>query len=436
VSTQSPREIAFRVLQRREHTRRHVEDLLADELDRAALPSADRSLAQELTYGIVRWEATLDWLIGRKTSKSATNPVSRLLLRLGLYQLFWLSRIPGHAAVNETVEMSKGAGDAVSPGFINAVLRAYIRESEATRSHIRDLKTNQPALGFSHPEWLYERWENRWGRHNAMALMDWNNQAPAIFARVNTLRVHPAQLLEQWKKEQVQFEPFERDWTGAGLIYRLVCHPALRQFESFKRGFFYVQDPSTLLSVSMLDVRPGLNTLDLCAAPGGKTTYIAQLLDNQGRVAARDSEPERLDMLRSNCSRLGVTCADISLARLARNDAEPLGPGENFDRILVDAPCSNTGVIRRRVELRWRLKPREIARLAGSQLELLDAAAAKLVHGGILVYSTCSIEPEENQQVSISFLERNNAFKLSAERELTPFHDGVDGAYVARFTKE
>jgi 16S rRNA (cytosine967-C5)-methyltransferase len=432
VSTQKPREIAFRVLQRRERSRRFVEDLLADELDRAVLPSADRSLAQELTYGVVRWEATLDWLIEQKARKTATLTAPQILLRLGLYQLFWLERIPDHAAVNEAVSLSKRAGASAQAGFINAILRAYIREGEATRKLLADLRTTNPALGCSHPDWLFKRWEKRWGQERAIKLMDWNNQPPDLFARVNTLRVQPGRLLEAWKSEGVDHQAFERDWTGANLVHRLVSAPPLRHLESFKRGFFYIQDPSTLLAVTMLDPKPGERALDLCAAPGGKTTFIAQRMENRGHITAHDLAPQRLQMVRENCLRLGVSCAEISLLP---DHSENRDRAPDYDRAIVDAPCTNTGVIRRRVDLRWRLASEEIARLAAAQLRLLRSAAFQVKPGGVLIYSTCSLEPEENQHVTATFLVENPFFKLEAERELNPDVDEVDGAYVARFLR-
>jgi 16S rRNA (cytosine967-C5)-methyltransferase len=186
-----------------------------------------------------------------------------------------------------------------------------------------------------------------------------------------------------------------------------------------------VQDPGTLLAVNELDAQPGETILDMCAAPGGKTAYIAQRMQNRGRIAARDNQPARLKLVRENCARLGLTCVEFS-----DSGTPPL-----FDRILVDAPCSNTGVLRRRVDLRWRIKPGEIERLRQTQQALLEQAAAQLKAGGILVYSTCSLEEEENESVTRDFLEGHADFKLERQRQLLPFVEGVDGAYVARMRK-
>jgi 16S rRNA (cytosine967-C5)-methyltransferase len=205
----------------------------------------------------------------------------------------------------------------------------------------------------------------------------------------------------------------------AKLVFELLGHPPLAALGSFQDGWFYVQDPSTLLAVRQLDPQPGESILDLCAAPGGKTCHIAQRMGNRGRIVARDNQPERLKLLEENSRRLGATCIEISAT-----------PGA-FDRILIDAPCSNTGVMRRRVDLRWRIQPKEIERLSKAQALLLSHAASELKSGGTMVYSTCSLETEENEKVVRNFLAEHTSFKLENERQLLPFIEEVDGAYVA-----
>jgi len=208
---------------------------------------------------------------------------------------------------------------------------------------------------------------------------------------------------------------------------------------SFQQGGFYIQDPSTLLAVRELDPQPGETILDLCAAPGGKLTHIAQLMRNEGCIIAHDTAAERLELVKENCTRLGVTCVETILAStlsspVLRSTSDE-GGSTLFDRILLDAPCSNTGVMRRRVDLRWRLRLEEIQRLQAVQLDLLRQAAPLLKPGGTLIYSTCSLEPGENREVINQFLDEHRGFKLDRERELLPFADNVDGAYVARLGK-
>lgn len=429
---QKPREIAARVLKHHAEGAGWLEDVLETELSRNTLSPADRGLAQELAFGVVRWQATLDWLIARKTDDRPQKPILRILLRLGLYQLFLLDRIPDHAAVNEAVDLARALGFSSQSGFINAVLRACLRDRDVLERELQALKDSAPHLGWSHPQWLCERWEQRWNREDVTALLAWNNAAPPVFIRVNTIKATPEILAAQFEREGVRFTPRAFDWVSGDLVFELRSHAPLASLPSFRQGMFYVQDPSTLLAVRELDLQPGEVILDLCAAPGGKTTLMAQTMENRGEVIAHDVEPIRLKLVAENSARLGTTCIKtVTSAELAARPA-----GELFDRILVDAPCSNTGVMRRRVELRWRIQPAEIERLRSVQLGLLRQASSLLKPGGTLVYSTCSLEPEENVQVVEAFLSATPGFVRVRERALIPFHDGTDGAFVAVLRKE
>jgi len=450
LSDQNPRQIAARILSQRLTSGEFTENLLETALATTRLSPADRGLCHELVCGVVRWQATLDCLIARKTDPARQQrPALRNLLRLGLYQIFWLDRIPPHAAVHETVELAKYSGYSSQAGFINAVLRAYLREAAEIRKILSDMKLSQPALGWSHPEWLVEKWRQQFGEEATRQLLAWNNTPPPTYARVNALKFssplppvpgaipgvtpkpapvlgNAGDLLTRWREENVEYDFLTRDWTGENLVFELKSHPPLARLGSFRDGWFYVQDPSTLLAPIVLDAQPGETVLDLCAAPGGKTTFLAQLMRNRGRIVASDLDLTRLKLIRDNCARLGVKIAEPRLV----DAAQP----EVFDRILVDAPCSNTGVMRRRVDLRWRIQAAEIARLRATQIELLGQAAARLAPGGVIVYSTCSLEPEENGEVVKQFLASHAQFELETERQLRPFADGVDGAYVARLT--
>jgi 16S rRNA (cytosine967-C5)-methyltransferase len=486
VSGQKPREIAARVLQQRRTGDEFTEILLERALDGAKLPAADRGLCQELVYGIVRWLATLDWLIAQKTHGRTQKAGLQDLLRLGLYQIFWLDRIPEHAAVHETVELAKRNGFGPQAGFVNALLRGYLREADPTKESLSKLKATQPALGYSHPEWLVERWRKRWGEERTRQLLEWNNTPPKTFARVNTLKTDAGRLIERWREEDVEYDFFRREWCAENSMFELKSHPPLPTLPSFRQGLFYIQDPSTLIAACELDPKPGEVILDLCAAPGGKTTFLAQLARNEARIVAADVSSERLKMVQENCHRLGVTCVEAvcsatlwpphpSPLPLGRPEQESASAGRQFsaptnsdarseaippthlmaeepgmkafannqsrianrqyDRVLVDAPCSNTGVMRRRVDLRWRFRPEEIERLRDTQLELLRQASTRLKSGGLLVYSTCSLEPEENQEVVQQFLSEQTGFRLECERGLLPFADGVDGAYVGKIRR-
>ncbi|MGH7953780.1 MAG: 16S rRNA (cytosine(967)-C(5))-methyltransferase RsmB, partial [Limisphaerales bacterium] len=356
----------------------------------------------------------------------------------------------------ETVELAKQNGFGPQAGFINAILRGYLREFDETKKILADLKISNPAIGYSHPQWLVEKWQKHFGEEKTRRLLEWNNSSPKNFARVNTLKIDAGKLLEKWRDENVEYDfttvgrdsvepyiseiqnvtaretlapPRCRDWLPENLIFELKSHPPLTSLESFRDGWFYIQDPSTLLAPMELAPKSGETILDLCAAPGGKTTFIAQLMNNEGKIVACDISEERLKLIRENCQRLGVTCVEPILFSALDFRLS------TFDKILVDAPCSNTGVMRRRVDLRWRISLAEISRLQKTQLNLLKLAATKLKSGGVLIYSTCSLEPEENSEVVKEFLREHKNFKLESERELLPFADNVDGAFVAKLVK-
>jgi len=429
VSEEKPREIAARLLSGQPDGA-FIETRLEAALAQTRLSPLDRHFCQELVYGVIRWRATLEFLLDRKSDQRSQKPLLKAIICLGLYQIFWLDRIPDHAAVSESVELAKRTGLQFQAGFVNAVLRGYLREAEATRTLLADLKIKRPHLGYSHPEWLAQRWIARYGAAAAATLMDWNNHPPATFARINTLKTTAEKLLPQWRQEGVVYDFVTRPWLPENLLFELKEHPPLTKLRSFQEGAFYVQDPSTILPVLELDPKPGESVLDLCAAPGGKLTLLGQRMENQGQLCAYDTSTERLKLVSENCTRLGVTIAQIAPA-----GKPPHRPG-GYDRVLVDAPCSNTGVMRRRVDLRWRIRPEEINRLRKEQLAVLHSAGDLLKVGGTLVYSTCSLEPEENGDLIREFLAAHKNFEHKSSREVTPFIDKVDGAYAAALVRK
>jgi len=425
VAVARPRQIAFRTLCAVGTAGEFVEHRLESDPGFRGLASPDRRLSQELVYGVLRQQSALDWLITKRTDGRAQKPELQTLLRLGLYQLFWLDRIPPHAAVHETVEMARQAGYVSQSGFVNAVLRGCERDRARIRLDLATLREVDPAVGWSHPAWLVDRWRKRFGEQGLLKLLEWDNTPPPTFVRVNRLRTSAAELESRWQLEGVTARPVVHPWLTDGEAYVLESHPSLATLPSFVEGGFYVQDPGTLASVVDLDPQPGETVLDCCAAPGGKTTYIAQRMGNVGRVVAQDTSPERLRLVEENAARLGCTCVEP-----ASGLDVPGEPG-SFDRVLVDAPCSNTGVLRRRLELRWRLRSEELPRLAQVQSGILLRAAGWVRPGGVLAYSTCSLEPEENEGVVEKFLAATPDFTLRSSRALTPVEHGVDGAYVA-----
>ena len=380
---------------------------LADELlsERNDIPARDRAFVQELFYGCLRQHLALDFLL-RQLAGKPPRPVVADILHLGLYQLCFLDKIPAHAAVNESVALAKQLASPAEAKFVNAILR---------RTDRRSLETAPPWIRYSHPEWLWHRWLARYGEADTVALCRWNNEPPPLYIRTLT-----AELPAGITAEPSGLHPLSWRVTEAAGLFEV---PAK----------FYAQDPSTLMAVDVLDPQPGEAVLDMCAAPGGKTTYIAQKMRDTGKIIAADSSNVRLGKVAENCRRLGVNivatlaCEGTRLNRCLR--------GTQFDRVLLDAPCSNTGVVRRRVDLRWRLQADEIARLAAVQTQLLAAASEFVKPGGVLVYSTCSLEPAENERVAERFRESHPKFALDATRSTFPPRDKMDGAFVARFRR-
>lgn len=422
------RDVALDLLNQWPRTHRLADELLDARLAKTTLSAPDRALVTELFYGCLRQKLALEFLLGKAAAKPP-RPVVANIIKLGLYQLFFL-KTPPHAAVNETVALAKRRASASEAGFVNAVLRNADRSALATA----------PAwVRLSHPAWLWHRWSVRWGDETAAQLCEWNNQPPPVYVRINRLEGRaPARptVSQSAASRELGPPPGIRAEPSAfhPLCFRVLEPAGLFDTPAWKQGEFYVQDPSTLVAVDVLDPQPAESVLDLCAAPGGKTTYIAQLMRNLGEIIAADASNARLDRVIENCRRLGVTivatipCEGTRLTRCLR--------GAKFDRVLVDAPCSNTGVLRRRADLRWRVTEEEILRLAQLQEKLLTVAGQLTKPGGTLVYSTCSLEPEENERVVERFSTAQPEFALQTTRSIFPPRDGVDGAYVARFRKQ
>ncbi|HEX8313269.1 MAG TPA: 16S rRNA (cytosine(967)-C(5))-methyltransferase RsmB [Chthoniobacteraceae bacterium] len=405
------RSACVRALLEWEKGRSFSDEILHDLLAASALRTLDRAFLREMFFGILRNLSQLDFLIGQ-LREGPVDKETHAILRLGLYQIFHM-RTPAHAAVNETVILGGRAR-----GLVNAILRRALREKVALE---QSLAAAPPAIRTSHPEFLLERWNAVFGRENTERLCAWNNEPAEVHVRANALKITSGELVRSMP--QAELSP---------------AHPRAIKVEQLPyrwlmEGLCYVQDPSTLMAVDLLDPQPGETVLDACAAPGGKTTYIAELMENRGRIIACDLYESRLDRLRENVQRLGATIVEPIQHDCMK--ATPPAGVERFDRILVDAPCSNTGVIRRRVDVRWRLTDEDFLRMPAQQLALLRRAAALLKPGGTLVYSTCSLEPEENDRVAEKLASTIPSLELVESRRTLPFADQVDGAFAAKFIR-
>ncbi len=412
-SAANPRAACVHALQIWESGGKFADEVLHDALASGHFNAYDRAFLTETFYGVLRHRTALDFLIG-KLRDSALDPATRQVLRLGFYQIFRM-RIPYHAAVNETVNLAGRAR-----GLVNALLRRSIREKEDLQ---RQLEEAAPSIRYSHPEFLINRWEKNLEPGAALRLCEWNNTPAEIFVRANGLRV---------TTEELQRSLPGSEFTEA---HPLILKVRQVPFLWIVRGLCYVQDPSTLMAVELLDPKPGETVLDACAAPGGKTNYIAQLMQNEGKIAACDSSRPRLERLRENLGRLGVANAVTHRVDWMAPGATSSFEKESFDRILVDAPCSNTGVIRRRVDVRWRLTPDDFEIMPDRQRRIMEAVIPLLKPGGTLVYSTCSLEPEEDELLAQGIARDFPKLELVTMSRREPHRDHMDGAFAAKFVK-
>jgi 16S rRNA (cytosine967-C5)-methyltransferase len=453
----SARDVSFAVLSEYKNGGRFVSTLLEPFFQNGAFASADeRRLAVELTNGVVRREATLDAILRPLIQRPRHRIEGELwtLLQLGAYQLVFLDSVPAYAAVNETVALAKAIGRERWSGFLNGVLRSVERMltdelqtapgpsavplSEGRFRCLSNAFFPEPSVdpaeyfaeAFSFPRWLAGRWLERFDFEELCRIGFWFNHPAALTLRVNSLKTNRDRLLKALAEGGVVAS------EGAlPAAIRLEGSARVETLPGFAEGLFSVQDESAMQAVERLAPKPDETVLDLCAAPGTKTTHIAERMENRGTIIATDIRADRLARVTENCMRLGITIVQPLLVRehqqASPNATTALGPAAGpFDAILADVPCSNTGVLGKRPEARWRIKAAEIDELAAQQRELLQSACRRLRPGGRILYSTCSIEPQENAQVVRAVLDREPTLSLVEEWHQVPGRPS-DGGYQA-----
>jgi len=446
--TSSPRQAAYHTLLRIEKERSYADILIDRELQEGGLTGPDRGLYTELVYGTLRKQGTLDHIM----SQFSNTPPGRLersvilLLRLGLYQMFFLDRIPVSAAVNETVNLAKQYSSR-SAGFINAVLRSADRGRETIRYPDPD---KEPAAWLaakhSHPLWIAEGWLAQLGFAEAAELAAAMSGPPPFTIRANRLKTDRGALILRLQAEGVSAVPCP--FAPDGLT--ITSSVSLSNLNSFREGLFAVQDEASQLAALLLAPQPGDTILDLCAAPGGKATYLAELTGDNCSMVACDRNPRKLALIREVVERLGIRNITVTLLD-ATKPLEKLDQGL-FDRILIDAPCSGLGVIHRNPEGKWWKEPSDPLRLAITQRAILANAAGRLKPGGVMVYSTCSTSLEENEQVVENFIKQRPDFMIEPVSSALPqtaemqtkqgffrswlHRDGMDGFFAARLIKK
>jgi len=439
---QGVRGLAIKILNRIDRTDAYLERMLDNEMKSNELAGPDKALLYEIVHGVVRWQGRLDWILNGfyKGTFSKAIPNLKNALRVALYQILFLDRVPDYAAVNEVVEFVKKLQGQKPADLVNAVLRNIIRSKNAIRypNPEEDLVGYLTAY-YSHPSWMVKRYIARFGREATEKLLIFNNEKPYLTLRINALKTKPEEfktLLENVKLKYHQ-------GTYLPEFFKLLNLTNITAWEYYSKGYFNIQDESAGLACRLLDVQEGFRILDMCAAPGGKTAYIAALMHSRGEVVALDRFESRLKILQKNMDRLNVDCVRTTVADALEYKSLP------FDRVLVDVPCSGSGTLSKKPDIKWKKDIFDIRNLNVLQLKLLSKAANLVKPGGVVVYSTCSIEPEENFEIIKKFLEENPNFKFESAKgkfpdeiidengciQTLPHVHKMDGAFAAKLVR-
>jgi 16S rRNA (cytosine967-C5)-methyltransferase len=445
----TPRAICLDILNEVERAGRHLDTLLDQSFKRYRhLTPLDRAFITELTYGTLRWRGRLDWRI-RQFSKipfDKIEPGILNILRIGLYQILFLTRTPSTAAVNESAELAKIIRGKGGAGFVNAVLRSILRKGgEASFPETGEDPVHSLSVTESHPLWLVKRWAEEMGLEEAAEICKFNNQISKLTLRTNTLKISRTILIEKLEDRGLKAVPCS--FSEEGIL--LDAPPPVSELPFLKEGLFILQDEASQLVTSILNPKPGERFLDACAAPGGKTTHMAQRMKNEGEIYALDLNKEKLNRVEEVCQRLGVRIVKTIKGDAAR--PMPVPEGVRFDKILADVPCSGFGTLRKNPDLKWRRGEEDIQRLSLLQSSILRNLSGYVKEGGVLVYSTCTVFHEENENVVKKFLEGHPAFQLDRmekvlPEKLQPFiqngffktfppRNGMDGFFVARMAR-
>ncbi len=436
------RGLAVKILNRVERTDSYLERLLDNEMRDSDLTGPDKALLYEIVHGVVRWMGRLDWVLNGfyKGQFSKAIPNLKNGLRVALYQIMFLDRVPDFAVVNEAVEFVKKLQGQKPADLTNAILRNIIRSKNGIR--YPDPEEDLPgylAAFYSHPSWMVKRYLARFGREATEKLLSSNNEKPFLTLKINALKTNPEEFKQLLNKVNLRFK------SGRYLpeFFKLQNLTNITAWEYYANGYFNIQDESAGLACRLLDAVPGMRVLDMCAAPGGKTAYIAGLMHDEGEIIAIDRFEARLRIMERNTQRLGIK--SIKLIEQDALEYDDTG----FDRVLADVPCSGTGTLCKKPDIKWKKDLLDIRRMTELQYKLLEKAASLAKPGGVVVYSTCSIEPEENGDIVNKFLSGHPEFSLenasgSFPMEIVdpngciqtfPHSHQLDGAFAAKLVR-
>lgn len=416
--------------------------LLHQTIERHKIEAKDRGLLTEITYGTLQYKMTLDYYLEPFIHGKIDHWV-RWLLRLSLYQMHYLTRIPAHAAVNEAVEIAKRRGHKGIASMVNGILRSILRQGVRSLDEMTN-PIERLSVATSHPIWLVDRWVASYGFEKTQEMLEENNIPPVQTVRVNATKATVEQVLASLEAEGITAK--QSDLLEECI--HLTNGQAART-QAFKDGWITIQDESSMLPANVLNPQPGWRVLDMCAAPGGKTTHLAEKMKNEGSILATDLHPHKLDLIDENTARLGLDI--VQTAPIDGRKAAQFLPEESFDAVLVDAPCSGLGVMRRKPDIKYTKREEDLESLQTIQLALLDAAVKVLKPGGRLVYSTCTVDKKENEGTVELFLKQHPEIQIeplaalptklvekqtNGMLQVFPQDFGSDGFFVAAFHKK
>ncbi|MGB9696204.1 MAG: 16S rRNA (cytosine(967)-C(5))-methyltransferase RsmB [Ignavibacteria bacterium] len=444
------RALAVKIITRCERSDAYLDKILDFEIRNSNLNDFDKSLLTEITHGVIRWMRRLDWFLNGfyRGQYEKCVPEIKNALRVALYQILFLNKIPYFAAVNEAVEFVKQIRGEKHAGVVNGVLRNIIRTLDALVWPTREIdEVNYLGIVQSHPNWMVRRWVNRFGFEETAALCEANNKRPLIYLRLNKMKGTIAQLTEYLTEKNFAFNisPYLDYFFGIKMMSKIY------EDEQFKSGMFTVQDVSAGLVTHLVDPKEGELVMDLCAAPGGKTTHMAEYSNDLAKIIAIDKYFLRLESLKKNVERLGLKNIlllqeDLTNPKTDLVRSKMIGKA---DKVLVDAPCSGFGVITKKPDIKWKRDSKDIIKLTKVQFELLELAEKFVKPGGALIYSTCTTEIEENQEMIERFLNKYPYYTIdsatkylplevvnsSGVMETFPHHHNIDGAFAVRLLK-
>jgi len=384
-------------------------------LENGNLRELDRSFVTDLVYGTVKWLLQIDFLIEKYSSvkMKKLSPWIINILRLGIYQLLHTDKIPVSAACNTSVDLAKRYGHQASSRFVNAVLRNVAKNVDNLPYPDKSNVAESLSIIYSHPKWMVDKWISLFGVEFTESLLKSNNEVPDFTIRVNTIKTSRNELIEVLHKKGIKTQTGK--YVKEAVV--LVNPSSFTSLEAFKNGLFQVQDESSMLASIVLDPKEEELVIDVCSAPGGKATHMAQLMNNKGTILARDIHPHKLKLIENTAAKLGIDIIKTENFDACQLDKEMIGKA---DRVLVDAPCSGLGIIRKKPDIKYSKNLSELDELVNLQRKILSNAAQYLKVGGCLVYSTCTISPEENMDNVLAFLAENKQFKLMGFEELLP----------------